>query len=312
MYLDLTVVIVNYNTAELTAGAVRSLVETRGNLSLEIIVVDNASTRGDVHCELAKVQPLLDRDQHRDRVFLKIIDSEKNLGFTGGNNVGLRQAAGSFVLLLNSDTIVQPGCLQKCVEYLRAHPEVGVLGPKLLDPDGQRQLSCRRFPSFKTALFNRYSFMTKLFPSNPWSRDYLMSDPSEAQEARPVDWVSGAALFISRRALDTVGLMDESFFMYAEDVDYCLRVHHHGLDVHYLPQAEIVHLIGESSKHLPLKTILWRHESMWVFYYKHFSRHVAFFDLITFAGIMIRAALKIVTEGISASANKNHREKAGS
>jgi hypothetical protein len=231
-------------------------------------------------------------------VVLQMIFSHENLGFTGGNNLGIKSATAPVLLLLNSDTIVKPGCLKTSLDYLSVHPEAGILGPKLLDPDGTRQLSCRRFPSFSTALFNRYSLMTRLFPDNPWSRAYLMSDPSEANEPRVVDWVSGAAMFVTRPALNSIGMLDENFFMYAEDVDFCLRANQLDFEVHYLPEAEIIHLIGSSSRHLPFRTIWWRHHSMWLFYYKHYSRRIAFFDWITLCGIFGRAVLKITDTAI--------------
>lgn len=294
MSFDLALVIINYNTPDLVVQAVESALATRESLRLEIIIIDNASFRGDLRTAL---EPLQERCP--EGVSLQIIFSPHNLGFTGGNNLGLKQTTAPYLLLLNSDTLVKPGCLQRCVEYLRAHPQVGILGPKLLDPDGSRQLSCRRFPSFQTALFNRYSLMTRLFPGNPWSRAYLMSDPGDLEQPAAVDWVSGAAMFITRKAYETVGALDEDFFMYAEDVDYCLRVHQAGFEVHYVPDAEIVHLIGQSSAHLPFKTIWWRHRSMWTFYYKHYSRRVAFFDLITLGGIMARAVLKMAATGLA-------------
>jgi len=296
---DLAVIIVNYNTPELVARAITSLLDTRGEVKLEIIVVDNASNRGDLRAALAPLEASCAEDSSAAGVNLRIVSSEQNLGFTGGNNLGFRYSTAPVMMLLNSDAAVRPGCLQTCLDYLAKHPRVGVLGPKLLDPEGTRQLSCRRFPSFSTALFNRYSLLTRLLPSNRWSQAYLMSDPGEADEPKVVDWVSGAALFLTRRTYEIVGPLDEAFFMYAEDVDYCLRVHQAGLEVHYLPQAEIVHWIGGSSRYVPFQTIWWRHRSMWTFYYKHYSRRIAFFDLVTLAGISGRALLKIAETAVS-------------
>jgi len=296
MAADLSVIIINYNTPELTAGTVESLFATREKIGLEIVVIDNASTRGNLRSTLAPWQKRA--KESSGEVALQVHVSEKNLGFTGGNNLGLKHATAPVLLMLNSDTRVRPGCLKACLDYLAAHPEAGILGPKLLDPEGTRQLSCRRFPSFRTALFNRYSLLTRLFPRNPWSRDYLMNEPEESDEPRVVDWVSGAAMFITRQAFEEVGPLDETFFMYAEDVDYCLRAHRANYEVHFFPRAEIEHLIGGSSRTLPFKTIWWRHRSMWLFYYKHYSRRIAFFDLITLGGITARALLKIADTGI--------------
>jgi GT2 family glycosyltransferase len=290
---DIAVAIVNYNTPELAALAARSAAEdaSASGLSARVVVVDNGSTRGDCAAALA---PLVAHPPSGTSV--ACVRSERNLGFTGGNNLAFRHfdAPADAVMLLNSDAEPRAGCLRACLDYLAAHPDVGVLGPKLLDPDGTRQLSCRRFPSFRAALFNRYSLATRLFPNNRWSRDYLMSDlDASANEPRAVDWVSGAAMLVSRRAFEELGPLDEAYFMYAEDVDYCLRARKAGFEVHYLPAAEVVHAIGESSRQIPFRTIWWRHKSMWTFYHKHYSRRVAFFDLLTMGGIAARALLKV-------------------
>lgn len=304
MVAGLAVIIVNYNTPELVSEAVASLLATRGEIPLEIVVIDNASRRGDLRAALAPHEARCAQEDVAAPVRLQVIYSERNLGFTGGNNLGIRNSSAPILMLLNSDATVCPGCLQSCLDYLAKHPEVGVLGPKLLDPQGTRQLSCRRFPSFRTALFNRYSFLTRLFPNNRWSQAYLMSDPSDTDEPRPVDWVSGAAMLLTRRVYDVVGPLDEAFFMYAEDVDYCLRVHQAGFEVHYLPRAEVVHRIAGSSRLVPFQTIWWRHRSMWTFYYKHYSRRIAFFDLITLAGISARALIKIAETALSGLRNR--------
>jgi N-acetylglucosaminyl-diphospho-decaprenol L-rhamnosyltransferase len=301
---DLAAVIVNFNTPELTARAAASLLDARDGLRLQILVIDNGSTRGDLAAALAPVRERLDRDPElAEAVAWEVIRSERNLGFSGGNNLGLARLKGGTpppILLLNSDAEVRPGCLAKCVAWLRDHPADGVLGPKLLNPDGARQLSCRRFPSFQAALFNRYSLATRLFPNNRWSKRYLMSDiPEDETEPRAVDWVSGAAMVISPEAFEEIGPLDDDFFMYAEDVDYCLRARRAGFEVRYLPEAEVVHGIGKSSRQVPFRSIWWRHRSMWIFYYKHYSRGVAFFDLLTLAGIGGRAALKTLTEILS-------------
>lgn len=311
---QLAIVIINYNTPELVAGAVTSILETRELLPLEIVVVDNASTQGSLKESLSPIESRLSESSEGEQVKLRVIYSPTNLGFTGGNNRGIRETSAPLILMLNSDTLVRPGCLNRCREYMKENPEVGILGPKLLDPGGSRQLSCRRFPSFRTALFNRYSLFTRWFPNNPWSRAYLMMepsgiDPSEAEEHRAVDWVSGAAMFLTRKLYGAIGPLDESFFMYAEDVDYCLRAHEAGFEVHFFPEAEIEHLIGSSSQQLPFRTIWWRHQSMWTFYYKHYSRRIAFFDLMTLVGILLRSLIMIGEQSIQRGVRRSTRSE---
>jgi GT2 family glycosyltransferase len=292
--MDLSIIIINYNTHELVRDCLRSLLETAGDLKLEVFVVDNASQQQGID----KIYKEYDERFHERGHQLELIKEEQNKGFTGGNNIGLKRATAPYLLLLNNDTIVHEGALATCLEYMKADDQVGVVGPRLLNPDGSHQHSCRRFPSFRTALFNRDSLLTRLFPRNPWSRAYLMPDASAATEPFDVDWVSGAAMFISRRCLARVGMLDEAFFMYAEDVDWCKRACDAGFRVVYEPRATITHLVGQSSRHLPKWTIIWRHRSMWTFYKKHYSRRVALFDLITLMGISARCLLRLTQAAV--------------
>jgi len=292
---DLSLVVLQYNTHELVEQCLASLLKVRGTLRLEVIVVDNASPRGGIDSVIEAMAPRF-TDVGCDLILLR---APRNLGFTGGNNLGLRQARASLLALLNNDTIVHAGCLQAVVEHFRRSPgTLGIVGPRLLNADGSHQASCRSFPSLATALFNRDSWLTRKFPGNPWSRGYLMPDASEATEALPVDWVSGAALFISRACLARVGWMDERYFMYAEDVDWCRSAQSSGFTVEYLPRARITHLVGQSSGHLPFRTIVWRHQSMWTYYRKHISRRIALFDLATLAGIACRCGMKVAQAAI--------------
>ena len=199
--------------------------------------------------------------------WVHLIRSEVNLGFTGGHNACLAKREAPDSLVLNSDTIVHPGALRVLVDYSRAHPEVGILGPKLLNPDGSLQFSCRRFPNPVAALF-RNTFVGRLFPNNRWTRDYLMADWSH-DGPRVVDWVSGAALYVTKTTMDSVGVLDEAYFMYCEDVDWCFRTHKCGLDVTYVPTAVITHAIGTSSSKAANRMIIRFHRSMLRFYRKN-------------------------------------------
>ncbi len=267
-------IIINWNTRDLLRACLRSLQAYIGNERYEILVVDNGSSDGSV--EMIKTEfPQV-----------RVLALEKNLGFTGGNNAGLEVARGKYLLLLNSDTEVLGNALETMCDYLDEHPEVGALGAKLISPDGSVQESCRRFPSHKTALFNRKSLLTKWFPENRYSKSYLMTD-EERSETREVDWVMGAALMTRRTVVDQVGALDPAFFIYAEDVDWCLRMHQAGWKIVYLPAAEILHHYEVTIKAVPFKMNLERHKSMWHYYRKHYRGGILL-DALTLGGIAVR------------------------
>jgi GT2 family glycosyltransferase len=191
---------------------------------------------------------------------------------------------------LNPDTRIEHDAISTLAAYLDAHPDVGVAAPKLLDDDGALQLSCRAFPGYATAFFGRYSLLTRLFPNNRRSREYLLSDFDHATE-RDVDWASGAALMCPRAVFDRIGGWDAGFFMFSEDVDFCKRVHDAGLRVVYVPDAVVYHAIGVS-KRAPAQIVIERHKSMWRYYRKHMRGNVVQ-DVMTAAGISARCAVSL-------------------
>jgi N-acetylglucosaminyl-diphospho-decaprenol L-rhamnosyltransferase len=278
--MRLSIVILNYNTADLLRECLHSLRSDIEAGEVRVIVVDN--------CSVDESRSMLDdKFPQVETVFL-----EKNTGFSTGNNTALKMLDSDYAMLLNPDTEVRPGAIRAIIDFMDNTPRCGVMGPKLLNPDGSRQLSCRSFPSYKTAFFNRYSLFTRLFPENRHSREYLLSS-LEANEPMEVDWVSGAALVVRCSAIKQVGLLDEGFFMYAEDVDWCYRFKQSEWEVWFMPDAEIMHHIGGSSRSLPAKTLLERHRSMYYFYRKHYSRGVPILDFMVFFGVVLRVILKL-------------------
>ncbi|MEO8376873.1 MAG: glycosyltransferase, partial [Candidatus Sumerlaeota bacterium] len=277
---DLSVIIVNFNCSGLLRDCLNSLGEAAPKCELEIIVVDNASSDG---------APQMVRQEFPD---VTLIANEDNRGFTRANNQGIEIARGRYMILLNNDTRVLPGAFQKAIAWMNKHKDAGAAGLKLLNEDGSLQLSCRRFPSFSQALFNRHSILTKLFPSNRFSREYLMTD-FRHDKIQDVDWVSGACLMLRRDIYQQIGGLDERFFMYSEDVDYCYRVWAAGHRVVYLPFARVTHLIGQSSKKNKSLTIIERHRSMYRFYKKHYSRSLMFVDLVTWVVIKARCGMML-------------------
>jgi GT2 family glycosyltransferase len=272
--VDVSVVIVTYNSAAFIGECLRTLEDRTRGVSFETIVVDNASPDGTADIVA------------REFPGVRLIRRDSNAGLAVAVNEGARLATGDVLVWANPDIRFEEDALTPIVWYLRDHPDVGALGPRLVDPDGSVQLSCRQFPGFRTAIFNRYSLATRLLPWNPVSRAYLMTDFDHAT-VRDVDWVSGAFMAVPRRVFEELGGLDEGYFLYNEDVDFCQRVHRAGYRVVYFPETQVVHHIGGSSRHAPLRMIVARHRSMWRYYCKYFERNPAL-DAVTLAGITAR------------------------
>ena len=243
--MDLSIVIVNWNVKNLLRNCLQALLdagELAPSLTTEIIVVDSASTDD---------SPNLVRDQFPQ---VRLIASEQNLGYAKGNNVGATAAQGRYIFLLNPDTVVQPEALAPMIDYMEAHPKVGALGPQLLWPDGTIQSSRRRFPTLGS-LFWESTLLGQWFPHNRHAQCYHLAD-QPADQPQKVDWVVGAAILIRREAWLQVGLIDETFFLYFEETDWCRRSAQAGWEMHYLPTAQVTHYEGKSSEQVsPARTL---------------------------------------------------------
>lgn len=259
--LDLSIVLVNWNTRDRLAACLGAIEATAGDLALEIFVVDNASQDGSA--EMVR----------RRFPAVRLIANDHNLGFSAGNNQALREAAGRYVLLLNPDTEVQPGALAALRDFMEAHPEAGLCGAKLLQPDGRLYPACKRsIPTPAVALWRALG-LSRLFPKHKEFGKYNLSflDPDEVHA---VEAVSGACMFARKSAVDQVGLLDERFFMYGEDLDWCLRISQAGWKIYYVPQAQIVHYFGSGSRQRRLKSTLNFYQAMYLFHRKHFARRM--------------------------------------
>ncbi len=254
---DLSICTVNWNTRCDLEAALGSILNSDPGVRVEVVVLDNASQDGSAE---------MVRERFPTAVLL---ESEENLGFARGYNRAAARAEGRHLLMLNPDTVVRPGALERLVSFLDSHPRVGAAGPRLLNPDGSLQFSCRRFPRPLAAVF-RNTPLGRLAPGNRFTRDYLMSDWNHG-EAREVDWVSGAAVCIRREAWEEVGGFDEGYFMYAEDMDWCLRAREAGWRIYYVPEAVIVHRIGGSSDQRAMVMVVEFHRSMARFYGRHYA-----------------------------------------
>lgn len=226
---DLAIIIVSYNARADLIACLRSLSNPAPTISHEVVVVDNASTDGSAAA--ARTFPAV-----------RVIETGANLGFARANNVGIRATAGPFVLLLNSDTVVPPGAVDRLVADLSAHPDAAIAGPRIVDGHGRPEVSFGAM----IGPFNELLQKT-LGRLHAW-RAPLVARCVErrARAARHPDWVSGACLLVRRSAAEEAGLLDERFFIYAEDVDFCAAVRAHGHKVRFTPAAEIVHHGGRS------------------------------------------------------------------
>lgn len=260
MGVDLTISIVNWNTLEELRECLASVFSQDTSISFEVIVVDNGSSDGSAE---------VIRTEFADRVIL--IANQDNRGFGAAHNEAIMQSAGRYVFLMNPDShVVSKDALKRMVEYMDANEDIGILGPRIVNPDGTLQFSARRFPPMFAGVF-RHTFLGKLFPRNRFVRGYLMSDESH-DRIMDVDWVSGCAMLARRKTLDEIGLFDERFFMYCEDVDLCKRAHDGGWRVVYYPEVEVSHRIGAASDKNPIEMIKQHHRSMLLYFLKYNAR----------------------------------------
>ncbi len=213
---------------------VKSLHRHRSAHIGEVIIIDNASIDGSrvrlTEWELTKTfNPLT----------VSVVYRTQNQGYAVGNNEGIRRAAGEYILILNPDIAVLPGSIDRMVEYLDRHPSVAVVGPKLLNPDKSLQHSCYQFPTLETPVYRR-TFLGHTRRGKRHVRSYMMMD-WDHQSDRPVDWIMGSAMMLRRSAIEHVGGLDEQFFMYFEDIDWCRRFWLAGYEVHYIGSAMMIH-----------------------------------------------------------------------
>jgi GT2 family glycosyltransferase len=254
---DLSVVIVTWNARDVLLDCLASLereVLSRrdgARIEIETLVVDNGSVDGTA-------------DAVRERFpFAELIALPDNLGFAAGNNVGLRRAKGRHCVLLNSDTVVLHDALERCVRHLDDHPDVGVVGPQLLNPDGSKQNCVHNYPSLVTELVPK-GLLEQLFPRRYPSKRYEHAAPIE------VEAVLGACLFVRREVLEQVGLMPEDYFFFLEETDWCFRIRRAGWRVVHVPDARVVHVHGASTKKkVPAETRIEYHRSLYRFFRKN-------------------------------------------
>lgn len=231
--VKLSIVIVNFNTKLLLKQCLKSVYQTLGDMEHEIIVVDNNSS---------DQSPFMIKENFPD---VKLIINKENMGFAKANNQAIQKARGQYLLLLNSDTIVLPRTLNIMVNFMDTNPKVGALGAKLLGQDLILQTSCRHFPTLFSVL-SQFFGLSAMFPKSKLFGRYDMGYWAHSQ-TRKVDCVPGTSLLVRKNTVQEVGLLDENYFMYFEDTDWCYRINKAGWEVVFLPEAEMIHLGGASA-----------------------------------------------------------------
>ena len=253
--LDVSLIIVSWNTRDVLRNCLRSVYEQAVQIVFEVIVIDNASSDGSSEMVRAEFPQVV------------LIENRENHGFASANNQGIAIANGRYVLLLNSDTIVLDHAIDKTVQFADAHPEASVVGCRVLNADRTVQHTCFMFPSLLNMVLSS-TYLYKLFPKNKFfGRERMLW--WDRNDVRQVDVVTGCFMLVRREVVEQVGLMDERFFVYGEETDWCYRFKQAGYKMVFMPHAEIVHFRGESSKHIAAKTILLKRGSRLLFIKKH-------------------------------------------
>lgn len=278
---SVSIVIVNWKTPRLLASCLDSIQRDLESKDFEIWVVDNASADESV-AMLQERYP-----------YVQLVVNSENVGFSRGCNQVLPKTNGKYVLLLNPDAVVMGNAISCLAKFMDEHDECGAVGPKVLNPDGSLQLACRRaFPS-PAASFFRLTYLSRLFPRNPYFARYNLTyeNPDQLLE---VDALSGSCMMVRRKAMELVGGLDEDIFMFGEDIDWCWRIKRAGWKVFYLPSAEVYHYHGAASRLRPIGATINLHKGMEVFYRKHLaSRYWAPFNALVYGAIWTRAAVFI-------------------
>jgi len=277
---DIAVIIVNWNAREDLRRCLESLyADPLPHVSYDVWVVDNASDDGSAGMVASKFPQV------------NLLINADNAGFSKANNQAIARTNSRYVFLLNSDAFIHAGALDQLVAYADAHPKAGIVGPRVLNPGGTLQFSCRRFPSLGAGFF-RNTYLGRLFPHNKFARDYLMVDFDHAQDSA-VDWVSGCAMLIRRGLIEQIGALDEQFYMYCEDVDLCQRAWEGGWEVVYAPEAVVTHAIGRSSDKNADRMIIEFHRSWYAYDRKRHPQASLLRRVAVYSGLWLRAAVRI-------------------
>jgi GT2 family glycosyltransferase len=253
--IDLSIVIVNWNTRQLLLDCVASIYQTVHRPSFEIFVVDNGSTDGSVEAV------------SRAHSAVRIIANTTNLGFARANNLALMKMSGRYAVLLNSDTILKESALDAMFDFMEGHPGAGMCGPQLLNVDDSRQNSVGHFPTLVTEFMSK-KIIRMLFPE-AYRRVYTSRNTAFEGPAE-VDYIVGACMMARKEAMDEAGMLDDDYFFLYEEVDWCFRMKKSGWQVYHLPDAAVYHLVGQSMKEINLRARVESWRSRYLFFKKNY------------------------------------------
>jgi N-acetylglucosaminyl-diphospho-decaprenol L-rhamnosyltransferase len=293
---DVSVVIVSWNTRALTTACLASLPAAAGRCRWDAWVIDNASSDDSV----AAIR--------RQFPHVHVIANAGNVGFAAANNQGIRACRGRYVLLLNSDTVAAPGALDTLVAFADAHPRAGVVGPRLENPDGSFQTGPTPFPSLWTEFLSVTGIGRRLT-----YRGYPSRHPSASRTVQRTDYVVGACMLARREAIDAVGGLDEGYFMYSEEPDWCWRMRAAGWETWYTPEAVITHFGGQSTGQVREAMLLALYRSKVRFFRQHRGRVpaaclAALFSAVSRVRRVVRAALRLQPPGVALRARDLWRD----
>lgn len=297
MTLDLSICIVTRQAQALLYDCLQSIQTNTHVVNYELIVVDNDSRDGTV--EMVRTE----------FPHAHLILNSANLGFTRPSNQALKISAGRYMLLLNNDTLILPDALDRLVAFADAHPEIGICTPKVLNRDGTLQKQCRRSYATPWDLFCYFFGLAALFPSSPLFGRYLMTYKDE-NETHPTDAVSGSCMLIRREVIQQIGLLDEQFFAYQEDTDFCLRAKKSGWQIYYYPKAQIVHYGGQGGSRInPYRSTIEWHKSYFIYYRKNLAARYSFlfngfYYLVMVLKLVVTLAINLVRKEKFAGSRK--------
>jgi GT2 family glycosyltransferase len=288
-YLDL--LIVNYNSTDALFQCLDSIFNTNGDIVIKVFVCDNNSHD--------YVDTILHKFPQID-----LVKNRCNNGFAKGVNCLLKKGTAPYVMLLNPDTIVFKGLFEKSLNYMNVNQDAGIMGPKIVNRDGSTQGSARSFPSLHTALFGRSSLFTRLFPNNRFSRANILTLDSNGKTSIEADWVSGACMIVRRKAMKDIGAMDERFFMYWEDADWCKRMWQKGWKVVYNPCASIMHYVGVSSNKSIFRSVFSFHRSTYKFFKKYNKESFFLLHISILCILSLRFCIVVLMHGAKEIKNR--------
>ena len=293
--LDLSIIIVNYNTFKLTKETIDSCLAEPTHYTYEIFLVDNKSTDD----SLEKLEEYFKDEISRG--IIKVIANSANKGFANANNLAIEKAKGEYILLLNSDTLIKEGTIDKCMDYITkaTNADIGALGCKVSLADGSLDKACKRsFPNPVNAFYKLFNIKT-----NSEKDDYNL-DNLDDNGVYEIDCLVGPFMLVRKTTIDDIGLLDDTFFMYGEDIDWCYRIKQAGWRIVYFGEAEIIHYKGASSedqktKKRNPKLIYEFYRAMYIFYRKHYTKkYNIFVNIAVYIGIFVLLAFNLARNAL--------------